>query len=294
MMHTFPLEGFQISGDLEKDITAFMQTRKMRPYPIDMDLERFGFPFLRLSFGKNITVHTLTDGVVGTVNQTKLEDVPTEIPKLMQRSFLLEARRGKPLFEDVFSIGGFAYGDTIVLVVKTLSNNQPGLFCQCEKASFDGRSIDDMNMFCNKNFASSPSYMQIRTRKDIFSFAIKFSLLLEAEKTPLLIDTKQSAKHKTSPALQKRNNGTDWTTYRIYIDKTIKYEKSAQSHGVLDTEGRLLLKTNVKGHSKWQRYGHNLEKKKWIYIHPYEASRYFTEKDKKIIVDIYDKKDLTH
>jgi hypothetical protein len=106
----------------------------------------------RLVFGKSITVHTLTDGVVEKVKHTKLENVPHEIPELMKRSFLLEARHDKPLFDDVYSIGGFTFNDEICLMVGLKDN----YFTQREKSSFDGRGIEDMNLLCAPIVGKSP------------------------------------------------------------------------------------------------------------------------------------------
>ena len=289
MLHTFPLGDFQISGDFHTDVPKYLEYKKM-PLPQNaLDNERYVLPLLRLSFGKSITVHTLTDGVVEKIKHTKIENVPNEIPNLMKKSFLIEARRDRPLFDDVYSIGGFIINNQICLLIKTITENQPGLFCQHEKASFDGRKIDDLNLVYNNNFSFDPSYKEARTRKDTFAFAIIFSLMLEAERTPLLVEAVKDKKNKIAPNKRQKNNETEWVTKRVYIDKNLKYKKPPDEPVAYDKTDKKLKNVIVNGFLRRQRYGEGFSEEKWIYIESFGSTRWTKEKDKKIIVDIYDK-----
>ena len=289
MMKTFPLNDFHISGDFNKDIASFIEYKKIPLLQQNFDNEAFTFPLYRLSFGKNITVHTLTDGVVEKVKHTKIENMPNAIPNLMKQSFLIEARHEKPLFDDIYSIGGFFFNNEICLIIKTIIENQPGLFCQHEKASFDGRKIDDLNLIYNKNINYDPSYIQARTRKDTFAFLIIFSLMLEAERTPLLIETKKDKSDRKDRNIKKVNSETEWITKRVYIDRNIKYKNTTDDHSVLDKNDRQLKNVTVSGFLRKQHYGKEFSQEKWIYIESYASTRWTKEKNKKIIVDIYGK-----
>jgi len=296
MMHTFPLNDFQITGDFNKDISNYVEYKKIPVLQQHLDNELYTFPLFRLSFGKTITVHTLTDGVIEKIKHTKIVNMPNKIPDLMKRSFLIESRREKPLFDNIHSIGGFTINNEICLIMKSMDENAPGLFCQHEKASFDGRKIDDLNLIYEANFSYDLSYMQARTRKDTFAFAIILSLMLEAEKTPLLIENVKNKHSKKNISFKKANAETGWVTKRIYIDKTIKYKNKSNAHVAFDKSGKQLKNIVVNGFLRKQRYGENLSQEKWIYIDNFESTRWTNEKDIKIIVDIYgdiDKTNLT-
>ena len=289
MMHTFPLNGFQITGDFQQDIGNYIEFKKIPSHKRNLDSESFTFPLLRLSFGKSITVHTLTDGVVEKVRHTKIENMPNKIPNLMQHSFLIEARREKPLFDNIYSIGGFILKDDLILIVKTVDNNEPGLFCQHERASFDGRNINDLNFIYNKSIDFDPSYTQARTRKDTYAFVILFSLMLEAERTPLIVETLKGKTSKKTKAPKVVNDGSGWITKRVFIDRNIQYKKNVNDSVSFDKNGKQLKNVTVNGFLRRQHYGKDFSEEKWIYIESFDSTRWTNEKDKKIIVDIYDK-----
>jgi hypothetical protein len=291
MMHTFPLKGFEISGNFKQDIANYIDFKKIPIAHQTLDYEGYTFPLFRLSFGKTITVHTLTDGVVEKVKHTRIENMPNEIPNLMKQSFLIEARRDKPLFNEIYSIGSFLLNNEICLIVKTVTDNEPGLFCQHERASFDGRKIEDLNLIYDTKIGLfDPSYIQARSRKDTFAFAIIFSLMLEAERTPLLIETKNDKKSKKSSNTKKPNSETGWITKRVYIDKTIKYKNNPNDQVAFDKTDKHPKNVIVNGFLRKQHYGPEFSQEKWIYIESFQSTRWTNDKDKKIIVDIYDKK----
>jgi len=290
MMYTFPLNGFLISGDFQADIESYIEFKHIPSIKQNLDFEGFVFPLLRLSFGKNITVHTLTDGVIEKVKHTKIENMPNEIPNFMKKPFLIESRREKPLYDNVYSIGGFILNNEICLIIKEVENNTPGLFCQHEKASFDGRKIDDLNLIYNRNFTFDPSYVQARSRKDTFAFAIIFSLMLEAEKTPILIETKNDKPDKRAINTNKKlKNDTSWIIKRVYIDKVIRYENTSSESVAYDKTGKTLKNVIVNGFLRKQHYGNENSKEKWIYIESFGSKRWTNEYNTKIIVDVYDK-----
>ena len=289
MVHTFPLNSFEITGDFRQDIDRYIEFKNIPNQKRNLDSESFTLPLLRLSFGKSITVHTLTDGVVEKVRHTKIENMPNNIPNLMKHSFLIEARRDKPLYNNIYSIGGFILNDEIFLIIKTVDDNEPGLFCQHERSSFDGRNIDDLNFIYNKSVNNDPSYTQARTRKDTYAFVILFSLMLEAERTPLLVETLKGKTSKKTNAPKHANIGTEWITKRIYIDRNLQYKKNVNDSVAYDKNGKQLKNVTVSSFLRRQHYGKDNSEEKWIYIESFESTRWTNEKDKKIIVDIYNK-----
>ncbi|GAB6392483.1 MAG: hypothetical protein MdMp014T_1856 [Treponematales bacterium] len=292
-MRHFPTQEFPITGDLDRDIKNYMEYRKIPPYYQHLDDNIYVISRLRLSFGRTLTVHTLTDGVIEKVKHTRIENVPNEIPKFMRQPFLIEARHDKTLFGDIEGIGGFTINDEICLVIGKQSER---CYIQHEKASFDGRKIEDINLLYDKRVhydwygQFGQNFIQQKTGKDTFAFVTILSLLLEAEKTPLVIDTKRDKRNRKAHNAKKNSTESDWITKRIYIDRDIKYKHASNGHAVLDKNGKVLKDVPVTGYVRMQHYGKDNSETKWIYIEGYDSKRWTSDKDKKIVVDIYDKK----
>jgi hypothetical protein len=285
-LHSFPVKDFPFSGDFNRDINNYIENKKISLYNQDLDENNYVFILYRLSFGKKIVVHKLTDGVIEKVKRTKIENIPNEIPKFMKQPFLFEARNDKMLFDNINSIGGFIYNNEMFLIIGTQGNRY---YCQREKLSFDGRKIEDIDFVFNTN-VNYGSFIQLKTRKDTFAFVTILSLMLEAEKTPLTIDNKSEKTNNKSQNNKNKNSETEWITRRIYIDKNIKYKNTSNEHNTLDKNGKHLKEVIVNGYLRRQHYSKDLSETKWIYIDNFDSKRWITEKDTKIIVDIYDQK----
>jgi len=183
-LHYFSVNNFSFTGNFNEDVKKYIEHENISLYNQDLDENNYVFILYRLSFGRNITVHTLTDGVVEKIKNIKIDNVPNKIPKFMKQSFLVEARHDKTLFDNIQSIGGFIYNDEMFLIIGIQGNE---FYCQRERLSFDGRKIEDINFLYNKNI-NYGSFIGQKTRKDTFAFITVLSLMLEAEKTPVLID----------------------------------------------------------------------------------------------------------
>lgn len=287
-LHWFPVGDFVFSGELNEDIRNYVDREKISLYNQDLDENNFIFILYRLSFGRKIIVHTLTDGVVGKVKHTKIENIPNEIPEYMKQPFLFEAQHDKILFDNIRSIGGFIYNDEMFLIIGTQDDR---FYCQREKSSFDGRKIDEINFIYNKE-VNYGSFINYKKRKDTFAFATTLSLMLEAERTPFLIDNKNCKKKNVPNGIRGTKNESDWIIKRIYIDKNIKYKNTSSDKKILDKDGKWLKDVNVTGFLRKQRYGRGLSETKWIYIDSFESKRWTSEKNTRIIVDIYDEKSM--
>jgi len=281
-LHNSPIKNFDFSGNFNTDIDNFIKQEKISHYNQDLNENNYVFMLYSLSFGKKITVYTLTDGVIGKVKHTKVENIPNEIPKYMKQSFLFEARNDKTLFDDIQSIGGFIYNDELFLIIGTIGDR---FYCQREKSSFDGRKLDDINFVYNTEIEYG-KFLDIKTRKDTFAFVTILSLMLEAEKTPLLIDNKMGKKNK---GINKKSTyESEWINKRIYIDKNIKYNNKLKSQEVLDKNGKQLKDVIVSGYLRKQHYGKENSLTKWIYIDSFDSKRWVGEKDTNITIDIYE------
>jgi hypothetical protein len=279
----YSLSDFETTGNLETDCERYRKFKGMASEYSRMDPSIVKDVVFRLSFGKRFTVHTLTDGVVEKIKHTRIENIPKEIPVFMKNSFLIEARHDKNLFGNIRSIGGFMANNELNLIIVT-DEEKDNHFSQTLPASFDGRKLEDINMMYKKE-TDIPHLIFMKERKDIFSFALKLSLMMEAERTPLAVETanrKKQGKSKPNP-----REATDWIEKRVYIDKTIKYQKKGSTKGALDKDGKFLKETLVHGFPRLQRFGKGLSESKWVYIDDYGSSRWVSPGDARITVDIY-------
>jgi hypothetical protein len=279
----FALGAFELTGDPVKDADRFIEQSKTLSIGEENIIRNSAI--FRFSFGETLTVHTLTDGVVGKVITARIECIPKKIPKFMQTSFLLDARHDKVLFGNIQSIGGLIINDEMYLIFVTDDGN---LYSQTFSKSFDGKKIEDINMMYtyDKN-KDPPNTVFMKERKDIFSFALKFALMMEAKRTPLVVDTKNNGNHDGKKSRPKEK--PDWVERRIYIDKKLMYKKTGEKRGISEKDNKHLKDTAVRGYIRLQHSGKDLSESEWIYIDDYDSKRWVNPGDIKVTVDLYDK-----
>lgn len=282
---SIPLEDFPITGDLNKDVEAYVKFKNVPSHIQNLDDNIFVTLIFRLGFGQTMTVHTLTEGVVEKVKNTKIENVPNEVPLLMKHSFLFEAKNDNVLFDNIISIGGFTFNNEICLLIGTKDN----YYIQHHGASFDGRKIEDLNLVYNAKINYPESFIQLKERKDTFAFATILSLMLEADRTPLIVDGKAEKKNSKINNTKKNITATGWINKRIFIDRKIQYKNESKSYSELDKNGKQLKDVTVHGFLRKQHYGKDNAQTKWIYIESFDSTRWTINKDTNITVDIYDK-----
>jgi hypothetical protein len=281
----YPVGDFEITGDLNKDVNRWKEYMKI-PYKYsELDISIIRNVLFRLSFGKQFTVHTLTDGVVEKVKHIIIENMPKEMPIFMKKSFLIEARHDKNLFENIRSIGGFIVNNEINLIIIT-DDKIMNQYSQIISKSFDGRNLNELNMVY-KNEYNIPYFIYMKERKDIFTFVLKFALMMEAEKTPLIVETKGGKRHNANKS--KPDKKSDWIERRVYLDKTIKYQRTGNVNEALDKDGKSLKETLVHGFLRLQHFGKGLSESKWIFIDNYNSKRWVNSGDTRITIDLYDK-----
>jgi hypothetical protein len=284
-IHSIPLADFPFTGNLNKDVEAYVKYKNVPSHVQNLDDNVFVTLIFRLGFGQKMTVHTLTEGVIEKVKNTKIENVPNEVPLLMKNSFLFEAKNDNFLFDNIVSIGGFTFNNEICLLIGTKDN----YYIQHHDASFDGRKIEDLNLVYNTNITYPESFIQLKERKDTFAFATILSLMLEADRTPLIIETKAEKKNNKTKNIKKNITETGWTNKRIYIDRNIQYKNNSKVYSELDKNGKQLKDVTVRGFLRKQHYGKDNAQTKWIYIESFDSTRWSNNKDINITVEIYEK-----
>jgi len=280
----YQLGDFELSGDPIKDADRYMQYMQKPSWDEESRNIVRNTAMFRLSFGETFTVYTLTDGAIGKIMHTEIENMPKEIPALMKNSFLIEARQVN-LFGNIQSIGGLILNNEIYLIFITSNGN---LYSQTFSKFFNGIKISDVNMMYNYDIKKDPlDTIYMKERKDILSFVIVFFLMMEAKRTPFVVEVKKNKKHNDDKL--KRKEKMDWIEKRIYIDRTTKYKHVKHGSSILDKDGKYLKDSIVHGFLRLQRFGKDLSESEWIYIDDYDSKRWVNRGDTRIIVSTHDK-----
>ena len=264
---------FKRENELKIDAGRYCETNKI-------DQGGINYIALRLAFGNTITVHTLTDGVAAKVKNTTICTMPCEMPHFLTKPFIIEARHDNCLFDKVTCLAGYlSRGDLFLISIF----NDGGSLVQHEVGSYNGRKIQDINFYeygasCN----ADPE------RKDTYSFATIFALMIEADRTPIVVEEKKVRFGKGS-GIKSSNYKSDWIEKRVYIDCKYVSDYKGKTHGELDKDGKILKDIFVHGFLRYQAYGPGHSLRKWIYVEGFDSTRWATPGDTKIIVDMYEK-----
>jgi hypothetical protein len=261
------ISGFRKSGIMKHDVEQLCRLKKIQtnnPYLIG----------LRIAFWDTIMIHKLTDGVCKKIINTKIEYLPKERPLFLRKPFFIEAKHGEALFKNINAIGGYLDGTVLIL----LSFFTDGRFLiQMEQNSFTGKGIAIKDI----EIKNSTGYDLGDEKIDTLSFITILALMLEAEKTPIMIDenTKKNRKQNTHST-----QNTTLIERRMYIDAKYQAKKNIPSIP-LDKEGKALKNIHVRGFLRNQPYGPKNQLRKLIYIEEFYAHRWVDKGDKIIIID---------
>jgi hypothetical protein len=187
----------------------------------------------------------------------------------------LEAK-DETLLNNIHTIGG--YIDNGVLVILSFCTDGSFLL-QTEQNAFSGMALEDIN------FKNSTGHEQGGGKNfDILPFITILALMLEAERTPLVVDG-GSKKDRKRNRDKKAHANSGWTERRIYINAKYLQKTSTAERIPLDKEGKQLKNVLIQGFFRNQPYGPQHKLRKYIYIDGFESSRWTYGGNTKIIVD---------
>ena len=270
------LSKFKRKGTLEEDAIRYCDQ-------FQWDMGTKEYVKLRLAFGGSITVHTLTDGVVQKVRNTKLLNMPNELPHFLTKPFIIEARHDNTLFDDAVCMSGFLEGSELNLTT-TFSDNDS--LIQMQSGSYDGRRLEDINY---TGFGITGRKKRHMERTDAYAFATIFALMIEADRTPIAIEQKR-AYHANGMGMGVGQGGykSDWIEKRVYIDSKYVMQNNSQNHGELDKDGKILKDVFVHGFLRYQAYGPEHSLRKWVYVEGFDSTRWAKNGHTRIIVDAHE------
>ena len=242
---------------------------------------------LAISMRDKLLVHEVTKGVIQMVGETDLNYYPELPPRLLESPFLVESRGfDSPLFEDTACLGGYWIEGTLYLIGLTGSD-------ECLVApivpTWAGGEINATDPV-KPIISNDPPEGLHEWSKQAMRFLIILSLLLEAEKTPIVPRVPKSLKKAQKKAQKKRPEAGSWSVTRLYVDAQYERRANASSgeHGS-DPEhsGKTAVVVPVRGFLRRQAYGPGRQARKWIYVEGFQARRWITPQPVKRIISIH-------
>ena len=268
------LRNFRVTGDPKTDMLAYCRKGGLSPH------EYGNVIAYRMSFGETLTVHTVTGAVAKKVVGTRILMLPPELPGKMKSSFLFEAKEGA-LFDDVVAIGGFLLdGDLVLLSVYEDGES----IWQHSIGNFGGRKLEDIQFDRTPTESEDGKKVVERAaRKDTFAFATILSIMLEAERSPILLD-EGSKKAKKRNKLKQAASKSDWVERRIYIDAKYRAKETENDPVPMDKEGKIKKDVFISGFLRHQPYGPGRSLRKWVYVDGFASSRWVAKDPRKVTI----------
>jgi hypothetical protein len=268
--------------DVEYSTTLWKTAVKIKQKHDDYYLDYLG---LRLAFGKNITVYTITDGALGFIKNTPITEFPDRRPLFFNDPFIIEGRKEEPLFDDIVALGGFIDEDAFLLISVYQNGEHTNILEFRAFEMYKGEKFDEVQFNIDEKTKVAPTDKQ----RKILSWTISLGIMLESVRTPVLIENRNKKNSFSNNSYKKSNHISNWNEKRIYIDRDYVKELQlyANEHNELNKEGKLLKSVIIYGYYRKQHYGKNNEKTKYIFIAPFKSSRWANDDDTKIIVDVH-------
>ena len=166
-----------LTGDIHNDVYNYCQKYQI-------DLEGFS-PYVgyRLSFGKMMTIYTVSRDLINKALDMDIKTMPTGLPERLQSSFLFEAEGDSVLFGDITAIGGFLLKGDLVLLT---SYKDEETAWQHEKGAFNGSVTMDIQFDEKPNIKKLGKKMYDRVmNKSTFTFVTALANMMDDEKTQI-------------------------------------------------------------------------------------------------------------
>jgi hypothetical protein len=273
------MEGFERTSSLSADAFRFFAFHGRQPR--DTGKTEMAKVELRIALGDPLVVHRITEGVCQKVMCVRIENLPGEFPIFLRKPFLIEAKEGKYLFDDIHSIGGYIGDGGIFTIIGYDGINT--IVIHCKDAFSEAASIDEINY---DPITEKAAVGTAKARK-VLPFLTILSLMLEAERSPIAVDAGgKKARKRAKGKVGKPGMMGSWMERRIYIDGRYQGEKREGDPSPIDKEGLTKTDVFIQGFLRHQPYGPKSSLRKWIYIEGFESSRWTKAGDVRVTVGL--------
>jgi hypothetical protein len=228
-----------------------------------------------------LQVYEMSPGAIRVIGGMRIDDLPAEPPPLLRLPWLVESKDlDTPLFGNTVCLGGYFIRGKYFLVGFMYPDG-------ARVEPWEPEWGNDLKIDVDWSPFVEPGMQGTREgwAKEAARFSLGLGLLLEAEKTPLAV--KQAGKSGRKRRGGRRSAAGEWITRRVILGKmaTRYYGQQPAGTGKIDKSDKVLARTVVTGHLRYQPFGPGREQRKWVWIDSYEAHRWTRKKTKIEITD---------
>lgn len=237
------------------------------------------------ALGESPLVYELKNEALELIDDTDLRSFPRETPHLLSSACIIENNSGV-LFGETTDLGVYPMPDGRIGIVGLTGRDQDGgaLFTAWNPLWETRDGEHDISEF--ERFETDSDEETYKTwAQDAIRFLIVFSVMLEAEKRPIVITEAQKKQAKSVKIAERKKGRSGWRIKSVNLTTQRKYPGHDNAeHSKADLENKLSRKVYVSGHIAHQAYGPQWSQHRWIYKEGYESRRWIAPGPRKIIV----------
>lgn len=238
---------------------------------------------LTYALGESPIIYELKNDALELIDDTDLRSFPRETPSLLSSACIVENNTGV-LFGETTDLGIYPMPDGRIGIIGLTGRDQGGgAFFTAWNPKWGEHDISEFGRF--ETDSDEETYKT--WAQDAIRFLIVFSVMLEAEKRPIVITEAQKKQAKSVKIAERKKGRSGWRIKSISMTTQRKYPSHEKTeHEKADLEDKLSRQVYVSGHIAHQAYGPQWSQHRWIYKEGYEARRWIAPGPRKIIVKI--------
>lgn len=244
------------------------------------------------------TLHDISDGAIGIVNNTDLRSWPVEPPSLLTRPFLISSRSGRPLFGSTVDLAGYPLDGRLFLIGLDTPDGA-WVVNLCPDWGTDDLDTGEYMAGDDLHLPTGEEQGEHEARaKDGLRFASILGILMGAEQTPLdqTLEGKKKKRETSSPKKKKEPKDSpkvpwrEWSIVTVKLSRASRQGKGSRKAAIataqrqVDRSHLVESEVTVRGHLRRQAVGPQWSERRWIYVAPYQTHR-LTEGKRRIRIE---------
>lgn len=233
-----------------------------------------------LSCKQRFCVHKIRDSVSKLIDSTLLDQVISPLPHLFESAFIVEPahlERSEVLMDEIAYLGYAPIADGKAARIAIVRPNGHVLMFDANLDYIKGSITKAPPPLTEEKLDEEEIVETDRISKNALRYLMTYAALLEAEKTPLIVD-ESSEKPPRKPTANQKSIALNTITYRVRItDPVRRVVEASHQESQEKTEKGTPVKRKITGHLKMQPCGPGGKMRKIIYVAQYDATRYLSD-----------------
>jgi hypothetical protein len=237
--------------------------------------------FFRSKLGYLMTIHILTQAVVNRINSLFIDIFPREVPDILKNGIYIETKE-LILFDNISKIilyNGKSNQDTDRFGIILIKTDGTFIYSSIEHSYILGIVAEELDKV---EYDGRTNNTDIIPFRKALMFCFIFAILLEAENSPASIKNTNKSNNLKKRNRENKVASNGWIEKPVYINKKYQSNNNNLIHATLYKDDKILKKVQVSGFLRYQAYGKNYSKHKYIYINSFTSYRWIIESNKKI------------